>query len=140
MSDISSLALDTSILTSAINSTANTVLTNTQATAQGSAASSMLSSDSSVQTTNTSKEQGVYAVKGDSQYKEEMDLNVDGTITNAEMTQYYAKIASDYGSGVSSLQDNSVGNVVTTSQAANAYMSNEAAYSAAYTSLIETSA
>ena len=85
-------------------------------------------------------QQGVYAVKGDSLYKEEMDLNTDGVITNEEMSQYYAKLATDYGDGVSSLENKTVGNVVTTAQAANAYMANEAAYSAAYTSLIELSA
>ena len=87
-----------------------------------------------------SSEQGVYAVKGDSKYKEEMDINTDGVVTNAEMAQYYAKLANDYGDGISSLQNKTVGNVVTTAQAANAYMANEAIFSAGYTSLINVSA
>ena len=87
-----------------------------------------------------SSEQGVYAVKGDSKYKEEMDINTDGVVTNAEMAQYYAKLANDYGDGISSLQNKTVGNVATTAQAANAYMANEAIFSAGYTSLINVSA
>ncbi len=87
-----------------------------------------------------SSEQGVYAVKGDSKYKEEMDINTDGVVTNAEMAQYYAKLANDYGDGISSLQNKTVGNVATTAQAANAYMANQVNFSAGYTSLIETSA
>lgn len=87
-----------------------------------------------------SSEQGVYAVKGDSKYKEEMDINTDGVVTNAEMAQYYAKLANDYGDGISSLQNKTVGNVATTAQAANAYMANEATFSASYTSLINVSA
>lgn len=87
-----------------------------------------------------SSEQGVYAVKGDSKYKEEMDINTDGVVTNAEMAQYYAKLANDYGDGISSLQNKTVGNVATTAQAANAYMANEATFSAGYTSLINVSA
>ena len=87
-----------------------------------------------------SSDQGVYAVKGDSKYKEEMDINTDGVVTNAEMAQYYAKLANDYGDGISSLQNKTVGNVVTTAQAANAYMSNQVNFSAGYTSLIEASA
>lgn len=87
-----------------------------------------------------SSEQGVYAVKGDSKYKEEMDINTDGVVTNAEMAQYYAKLAKDYGDGISSLQNKTVGNVVTTAQAANAYMANQVNFSAGYTSLIEASA
>lgn len=87
-----------------------------------------------------SSDQGVYAVKGDSKYKEEMDINTDGVVTNAEMAQYYAKLANDYGDGISSLQNKTVGNVATTAQAANAYMANEAIFSAGYTSLINVSA
>lgn len=87
-----------------------------------------------------SSEQGVYAVKGDSKYKEEMDINTDGVVTNAEMAQYYAKLANDYGDGISSLQNKTVGNVVTTAQAANAYMANQVNFFAGYTSLIEASA
>lgn len=87
-----------------------------------------------------SSEQGVYAVKGDSKYKEEMDINTDGVVTNAEMAQYYAKLANDYGDGISSLQNKTVGNVVTTAQAVNAYMANQVNFSAGYTSLIEASA
>lgn len=87
-----------------------------------------------------SSEQGVYAVKGDSKYKEEMDINTDGVVTNVEMAQYYAKLANDYGDGISSLQNKTVGNVVTTAQAANAYMANQVNFSAGYTSLIEASA
>lgn len=87
-----------------------------------------------------SSEQGVYAVKGDSKYKEEMDINTDGVVTNAEMAQYYAKLTNDYGDGISSLQNKTVGNVVTTAQAANAYMANQVNFSAGYTSLIEASA
>lgn len=87
-----------------------------------------------------SSEQGVYAVKGDSKYKEEMDINTDGVVTNAEMAQYYAKLANDYGDGLSSLQNKTVGNVATTAQAANAYMANQVNFSAGYTSLIEASA
>lgn len=87
-----------------------------------------------------SSEQGVYAVKGDSKYKEEMDINTDGVVTNAELAQYYAKLANDYGDGISSLQNKTVGNVVTTAQAANAYMANQVNFSAGYTSLIEASA
>ena len=87
-----------------------------------------------------SSEQGVYAVKGDSKYKEEMDINTDGVVTNAEMAQYYAKLANDYGDSISSLQNKTVGNVATTAQAANAYMANEATFSAGYTSLINVSA
>ena len=87
-----------------------------------------------------SSEQGVYAVKGDSKYKEEMDINTDGVVTNAEMAQYYAKLATDYGDGISSLQNKTVGNVATTAQAANAYMANQVNFSAGYTSLIEASA
>ena len=87
-----------------------------------------------------SSEQGVYAVKGDSKYKEEMDINTDGVVTNAEMAQYYAKLANDYGDGISSLQNKTVGNVATTAQAANVYMANQVNFSAGYTSLIETSA
>ena len=87
-----------------------------------------------------SSDQGVYAVKGDSKYKEEMDINTDGVVTNAEMAQYYAKLANDYGDGISSLQNKTVGNVVTTAQAANAYMANQVNFSAGYTSLIEASA
>lgn len=87
-----------------------------------------------------SSEQGVYAVKGDSKYKEEMDINTDGVVTNAEMAQYYAKLANDYGDSISSLQNKTVGNVVTTAQAANAYMANQVNFSAGYTSLIEASA
>lgn len=87
-----------------------------------------------------SSEQGVYAVKGDSKYKEEMDINTDGVVTNAEMAQYYAKLANDYGDGISSLQNKTVGNVATTAQAANAYMANEATFSVGYTSLINVSA
>lgn len=87
-----------------------------------------------------SSEQGVYAVKGDSKYKEEMDINTDGVVTNAEMAQYYAKLANDYGDSISSLQNKTVGNVVTTAQAANAYIANQVNFSAGYTSLIEASA
>ena len=87
-----------------------------------------------------SSEQGVYAVKGDSKYKEEMDINTDGVVTNAEMAQYYAKLANDYGDGISSLQNKTVGNVATTAQAANVYMANQVNFSAGYTSLIEASA
>lgn len=87
-----------------------------------------------------SSEQGVYAVKGDSKYKEEMDINTDGVVTNVEMAQYYAKLANDYGDGISSLQNKTVGNVATTAQAANAYMANQVNFSAGYTSLIEASA
>ena len=87
-----------------------------------------------------SSEQGVYAVKGDSKYKEEMDINTDGVVTNAEMAQYYAKLANDYGDGISSLQNKTVGNVATTAQAANVYMANQVKFSAGYTSLIEASA
>ena len=87
-----------------------------------------------------SSEQGVYAVKGDSKYKEEMDINTDGVVTNAEMAQYYAKLTNDYGDGISSLQNKTVGNVVTTAQAANVYMANQVNFSAGYTSLIEASA
>lgn len=87
-----------------------------------------------------SSEQGVYAVKGDSKYKEEMDINTDGVVTNAEMAQYYVKLANDYGDGISSLQNKTVGNVVTTAQVANAYMANQVNFSAGYTSLIEASA
>lgn len=87
-----------------------------------------------------SSEQGVYAVKGDSKYKEEMDINTDGVVTNAEMAQYYAKLANDYGDGISSLQNKTVGNVATIAQAANAYMANQVNFSAGYTSLIEASA
>lgn len=87
-----------------------------------------------------SSEQGVYAVKGDSKYKEEMDINTDGVVTNAEMVQYYAKLANDYGDGISSLQNKTVGNVATTAQAANVYMANQVNFSAGYTSLIEASA
>lgn len=87
-----------------------------------------------------SSEQGVYAVKGDSKYKEEMDINTDGVVTNAELAQYYAKLANDYGDGISSLQNKTVGNVATTAQAANAYMANQVNFSAGYTSLIEASA
>lgn len=87
-----------------------------------------------------SSEQGVYAVKGESKYKEEMDINTDGVVTNAEMAQYYAKLANDYGDGISSLQNKTVGNVATTAQAANAYMANQVNFSAGYTSLIEASA
>ena len=87
-----------------------------------------------------SSEQGVYAVKGDSKYKEEMDINTDGVVTNAEMAQYYAKLANDYGDGISSLQNKTVGNVATTAQAANVYMANQVNFSARYTSLIEASA
>lgn len=87
-----------------------------------------------------SSEQGVYAVKGDSKYKEEMDINTDGVVTNAEMAQYYAKLANDYGDGLSSLQNKIVGNVATTAQAANVYMANQVNFSAGYTSLIEASA
>lgn len=87
-----------------------------------------------------SSEQGVYAVKGDSKYKEEMDINTDGVVTNAEMAQYYAKLANDYGDGISSLQNKTVGNVATTAQAVNAYMANQVNFSAGYTSLIEASA
>lgn len=87
-----------------------------------------------------SSEQGVYAVKGDSKYKEEMDINTDGVVTNAEMAQYYAKLTNDYGDCISSLQNKTVGNVVTTAQAANAYMANQVNFSAGYTSLIEASA
>lgn len=87
-----------------------------------------------------SSEQGVYAVKGDSKYKEEMDINTDGVVTNAEMAQYYAKLTNDYGDGISSLQNKTVGNVVTTAQAANAYMANQVNFSAGYISLIEASA
>ena len=87
-----------------------------------------------------SSEQGVYAVKGDSKYKEEMDINTEGVVTNAEMAQYYAKLANDYGDSISSLQNKTVGNVATTAQAANAYMANQVNFSAGYTSLIEASA
>ncbi len=94
----------------------------------------------SAQVSDSSSDQGVYAVKGDSKYKEEMDINTDGVVTNAEMAQYYAKLANDYGDGISSLQNKTVGNVATTAQAANAYMANEATFSAGYTSLINVSA
>ena len=67
-------------------------------------------------------------------------INSDGVVTNAEMVQYYAKVASDYGSDFSGLTSRSTENVVTTAQAANAYMANEAAFSAGATSYIETSA
>lgn len=87
-----------------------------------------------------SSEQGVYAVKGDSKYKEEMDINTDSVVTNAEMAQYYAKLANDYGDSISSLQNKTVGNVATTAQAANVYMANQVKFSAGYTSLIEASA
>ena len=87
-----------------------------------------------------SSEQGVYAVKGDSKYKEEMDINTDGVVTNAEMAQYYAKLANDYGDSISSLQNKTVGNVANTAQAANVYMANQVNFSAGYTSLIEASA
>lgn len=87
-----------------------------------------------------SSEQGVYAVKGDSKYKEEMDINTDGVVTNAEMAQYYAKLVNDYGDSISSLQNKTVGNVATTAQAANVYMANQVNFSAGYTSLIEASA
>ena len=87
-----------------------------------------------------SSEQGVYAVKGDSKYKEEMDINTDSVVTNAEMAQYYAKLANDYGDSISSLKNKTVGNVATTAQAANVYMANQVNFSAGYTSLIEASA
>lgn len=124
MSDISALALNQSLIQSAL-------------LAAPQSNSSLQSLNNSA---NSANEQGVYAVKGDSLYKEEMDINTDGVITNAELSQYYAQIAGDYGDNVDSLQDKSVGNVVTTAQAANTYAANEAAYSAPYTSLIETSA
>ena len=73
-------------------------------------------------------------------YKEEMDINTDGVVTNAEMAQYYAKLANDYGDSISSLQNKTVGNVATTAQAANVYMANQVNFSAGYTSLIEASA
>ena len=69
--------------------------------------------------------------------KEEMDINTDGVITNAEMTQYYAQLDKDYGNGLSSIQSKTVSNVVTTAQAANAYAANETGYAIPYTSLIE---
>lgn len=124
MPDVSALALNQSLIQSALASAPK--------------------SNSAIQALNTSsgsaQEQGVYAVKGDSLYKEEMDFNTDGVVTNAELAQYYAQIAGDYGDSVSSLQDTSVGNVVTTAQAASAYAANEVSFSAPYTSLIETSA
>ena len=126
MADVSAMMLNLSLMQSAISSIP-----------QQPAAKLEQSAD--VQAASESKEQGVYAVKGDSLYKEEMDANTDGVVTNAEMAQYYAKIASDYGGSPQPL-GNKVGSVVTTSQAANAYMSSEAAYSAPYTSLIEKEA
>lgn len=136
MADLSAMMLNQGLMESALS-----FQPTVQANALKSAAVSSADSASKPQNTESAAaEEGVYAVKGDSKYKEEMDTNTDGVITNTEMTQYYAKLASDYGSSLPSLENKSVGNVVTTAQAANAYMANEAAYSAGYTSLIQTSA
>lgn len=129
MADVSAMLMNLSLMESTLQSTPKVSSANVD----------RLNQTANVQQTADSKEQGVYAVKGDSLYKEEMDANTDGVVTNAEMAQYYAKIASDYGGEVPTLA-NTTNNVVTTSQAANTYMANEATYSAPYTSLIETEA
>ena len=124
MSDISALLLNQSIMQSALNAVP----------ASTAPVQSINSSAASPQDSN------VYALEGDSLYNEDMDVNGDGVVTNEEMTQYYAKLASDYGSNISSLENKTVGNVVTAAQAVNTYSANESAYSAPYTSLIKTSA
>ncbi len=129
MADVSAMLMNLSLMESALQSTPK----------MPTASVDKLNQFANVQQTGESKEQGVYAVKGDSLYKEEMDANTDGIVTNAEMAQYYAKIASDYGGKAPTLA-NTTSNVVTTAQAANTYMANEAVYSAPYTSLIETEA
>lgn len=137
-SDIMALQLNSQLMDSALsfNPTVNSALT-AVTPVKGNVASA---SQEPAQVSDSSSEQGVYAIKGDSKYKEEMDANTDGVITNAEMSQYYAKLANDYGDNIASLQNKSVGNVATTSQATNAYMANEAAFSAGYMSLINVSA
>ncbi len=127
MADVSAMMMNLSLMQTALNS------------APQSPVSKLNDATVNVSGASGSSDQGVYAVKGDSLYKEEMDTNTDGVVTNAEMAAYYAKIASDYGGNVPTM-GSTTSNVVTTSQAANAYMSNEAAFSAPYTSLIETEA
>ncbi len=129
MPDLSAMMLNLSLTESALNSVPKIDLKEAPTAAQ-----------SAPVDTSANADQGVYAVKGDSLYKEEMDTNSDGVVTNAEMVQYYAKVASDYGSDFSGLTSRSTENVVTTAQAANAYMANEAAFSAGATSYIEISA
>lgn len=129
MPDLSAMMLNLSLTESALNSVPKI---NTQPAPSA--------EQSTPVDTSSSADQSVYAVKGDSLYKEEMDANTDGVVTNAEMTQYYAKVASEFGSDFSGLGSRSTENVVTTAQAANAYMANEAAFTAGATSFIETSA
>lgn len=129
MADVSAMLMNLGLMESALQS----------APKVSNAGVDRLNQAAQVQQTADSKEQGVYAVKGDSLYKEEMDANTDGVVTNAEMAEYYAKLVSDYGGEVPTLPS-TTNNVVTTSQAANAYMANESTYSAPYTSLIETEA
>ncbi len=129
MPDLSAMMLNLSLTESALNSAPKVNIKEAPSAAQNTQVDSSANAD-----------QGVYAVKGDSLYKEEMDTNTDGVVTNAEMAQYYAKVSSEYGSNFSGLGSRSTENVVTTAQAANAYMANEAAFSAGATSYIETSA
>ena len=129
MPDLSAMMLNLSLTESALNSAPKVNIKEAPSAAQNTQVDSSANVD-----------QGVYAVKGDSLYKEEMDTNTDGVVTNAEMAQYYAKVSSEYGSNFSGLGSRSTENVVTTAQAANAYMANEAAFSAGATSYIETSA
>ena len=129
MPDLSAMMLNLSLTESALNSAPKVNIKEAPSAAQNTQVDSSPNAD-----------QGVYAVKGDSLYKEEMDTNTDGVVTNAEMAQYYAKVSSEYGSNFSGLGSRSTENVVTTAQAANAYMANEAAFSAGATSYIETSA
>ena len=129
MPDLSAMMLNLSLTESALNSAPKVNIKEAPSAAQNTQVDSSPNAD-----------QGVYAVKGDSLYKEEMDTNTDGVVTNAEMAQYYAKVSSEYGSNFSGLGSRSTENVVTTAQAANAYMANETAFSAGATSYIETSA
>jgi len=169
MSDTSTAALNSSILMSAIStstastakkaapvestapktSIVDTTATNTSTVATVHPKTSVADTTSTKSTpattstkSNESTSAAVYATKGDSKYKASMDINGDGTITNQEVSAYYAKIASSYGSNLNSLQVKTVGNVATSAQAANAYSANNIAYSTASTgtSFIETAA
>lgn len=124
VSDISALLLNQGIMQAALNTLPASVAP----------VQAINSSAASTQDSN------VYAVEGDSLYNEDMDVNGDGVVTNEEMTQYYAKLASDYGGNIASLENKTAGNVVTAAQAVNTYSANESAYSAPYTSLINISA
>ena len=144
MADTSTTALNSNLLMSAISTSTNSMPAQTASRVQSQPPKVSIADNSSQSKTASAetKDTSVYAQKGDSNYNSAMDLNGDGTITNQEMSQYYAKLAQSYGSNLNSLQTNTVGNVATTSQAANTYAANEVSYQTAQsgTSMISVSA